>query len=126
MATCLSEQGVRCRWLHDGLDTNEREETLKALHDGEFDVLVGISLLPRASTSPRSVGGHFGCRQARLLRSETGLVQMMAARRNANAKAILYAETVTGAMTAPSWKHGAGVNTRRNITGGMGLCRARS
>ena len=78
VATYLSEQGVRCRWLHEGLDTNEREEALKALHDGEFDVLVGINLLREGIDQPRvSLVAILDADKAGFLRSETAIIQIV-------------------------------------------------
>ena len=101
VASYLSEQDVRCRWLHDGLDTNEREEALKALHDGEFDVLVGINLLREGIDLPQvSLVAILDADKAGFLRSETAIIQIVGrAARNVNARALLYANTVTGAMT---------------------------
>jgi len=47
------ELGVRIRYLHSDIDTLERIDILRDLRLGEFDVLVGINLFARASTSPR-------------------------------------------------------------------------
>jgi excinuclease ABC subunit B len=49
----LAENGIRVRYLHSDIDTVERVEIIRDLRLGEFDVLVGINLLRRGSTSPR-------------------------------------------------------------------------
>ena len=97
----LSERGVRCRWLHDGLDTNERVEVLDSLRQGVIDVLVGINLLREGIDLPQvSLVAILDADKAGFLRSETAIIQMVGrAARNENGKAILYASTVTGAMT---------------------------
>lgn len=50
----LHENGVRVRYMHSDIDTVERIEIIRDLRLGAFDVLVGINLLRKASTSPRS------------------------------------------------------------------------
>jgi excinuclease ABC subunit B len=101
MAAYLSAQDIRCRWLHDGLDTNERVKILDAFDRREFDVLVGVNLLREGIDLPQvSLVAVLDADQAGFLRSETALIQIVGrAARNVNAKAILYANTVTGAMT---------------------------
>ena len=37
--------GLKVKYLHSDIDTLERMEILKALREGEFDVLIGINLL---------------------------------------------------------------------------------
>ncbi len=49
----LLELGIRARYLHSEVDTLRRVELLRELRLGEYDVLVGINLLRRASTCPR-------------------------------------------------------------------------
>ena len=49
----LLEMGIRVRYLHSEVDTIQRIEIIQDLRLGEFDVLVGINLLVRASTCPR-------------------------------------------------------------------------
>ncbi len=41
----LSEQGVKCKWLHSELDAFERVELLRDLRTGRFEALVGVNLL---------------------------------------------------------------------------------
>jgi excinuclease ABC subunit B len=49
----LLDAGIRTRYLHSEVDTAARIELLRELRLGEYDVLVGINLLARASTCPR-------------------------------------------------------------------------
>ena len=51
----LLELGIRVRYLHSEVDTIQRIEILRDLRLGEFDVLVGINLLPRGTRSSRGV-----------------------------------------------------------------------
>ena len=41
----LREIGINVRYLHSEIDALERVEILRALRMGEFDVLVGLSLI---------------------------------------------------------------------------------
>ena len=50
----LLEMGIRVRYLHSEVDTLRRVELLRELRMGEYDVLVGINLLRKASTCQRS------------------------------------------------------------------------
>ncbi len=50
----LLEMGFKVRYLHSEIDTLERIQIIRELRLGEFDVLVGVNLLARGSTSPRS------------------------------------------------------------------------
>ena len=101
VANYLSEAGIQCRWLHDELDTNQRVEVLDSLRQGKIDALVGINLLREGIDLPQvSLVAILDADKAGFLRSETAIIQIAGrAARNSNAKAILYAETITGAMT---------------------------
>ena len=97
----LSKQDVRCKWLHDELGTRERVKVLGDLRKGKFDVLVGVNLLREGIDLPEvSLVAILDADKAGFLRSETSLIQIIGrAARNVNAKVILFANTVTGAMT---------------------------
>ena len=96
----LAEHGVRVRYLHSDIDTVERVEIIRDLRLGAFDVLVGINLLREGLDMPEvSLVAILDADKEGFLRSESSLIQTIGrAARNANGKAILYAETVTGSM----------------------------
>jgi excinuclease ABC subunit B len=96
----LSEHGVRVRYLHSDIDTVERVEIIRDLRLGEFDVLVGINLLREGLDLPEvSLVAILDADKEGFLRSEGSLIQTIGrAARNANGKAILYADEVTGSM----------------------------
>jgi excinuclease ABC subunit B len=96
----LSEHGVRVRYLHSDIDTVERVEIIRDLRLGQFDVLVGINLLREGLDMPEvSLVAILDADKEGFLRSEGSLIQTIGrAARNANGKAILYADTVTGSM----------------------------
>ena len=96
----LNEHGVKVRYLHSDIDTVERVEIIRDLRLGEFDVLVGINLLREGLDMPEvSLVAILDADKEGFLRSTDSLIQTIGrAARNANGKAILYADTVTGSM----------------------------
>jgi excinuclease ABC subunit B len=96
----LTDHGVRVRYLHSDIDTVERVEIIRDLRLGEFDVLVGINLLREGLDMPEvSLVAILDADKEGFLRSEGSLIQTIGrAARNANGKAILYADRITGSM----------------------------
>ena len=96
----LTEHGVRVRYLHSDIDTVERVEIIRDLRLGEFDVLVGINLLREGLDMPEvSLVAILDADKEGFLRSAGSLIQTIGrAARNANGKAILYADKITGSM----------------------------
>ena len=96
----LEEHGVRVRYMHSDIETVERVEIIRDLRLGEFDVLVGINLLREGLDMPEvSLVTILDADKEGFLRSERSLIQTIGrAARNANGKAILYADTITGSM----------------------------
>jgi excinuclease ABC subunit B len=90
----LGEHGVRVRYLHSDIDTVERVEIIRDLRLGEFDVLVGINLLREGLDMPEvSLVAILDADKEGFLRSERSLIQTIGrAARNADGKAILYAD----------------------------------
>src|SRR5207247_471932 len=80
--------------------TLERIKILRDLRRGEFDVLVGINLLREALDLPEvSLVAILDADKEGFLRSERSLIQTMGrAARNADGKAILYADKITNSM----------------------------
>jgi excinuclease ABC subunit B len=95
-----SDLGIRVRYLHSEIETLERIKILRDLRRGEFDVLVGINLLREGLDLPEvSLVAVLDADKEGFLRSEPSLIQTMGrAARNANGKAILYADVVTESM----------------------------
>ncbi len=96
----LLEHGVKVRYLHSDIDTVERVEIIRDLRLGVFDVLVGINLLREGLDMPEvSLVAILDADKEGFLRSTRSLIQTIGrAARNVRGKAILYADTVTGAM----------------------------
>lgn len=96
----MASKGFRVRYLHSDIKTTERTEIINDLRAGEFDILIGISLLREGLDIPEAVliaildADHAG-----FLRSANALIQMIGrVARNVNGKAILYADKITPAM----------------------------
>jgi excinuclease ABC subunit B len=96
----LTEQGVKCKWLHSELDAFERVELLRDLREGRFEALVGVNLLREGLDLPEvSLVAILDADKEGFLRSETSLMQTIGrAARNVNAKVILYGDKVTDSM----------------------------
>jgi len=96
----LHEHGVKVRYLHSDVETVERVEIIRDLRLGKFDVLVGINLLREGLDMPEvSLVAILDADKEGFLRSEGSLIQTIGrAARNANGRAILYADTITGSM----------------------------
>jgi excinuclease ABC subunit B len=96
----FTEVGVRVRYLHSDIETLERIKILRDLRRGEFDVLVGINLLREGLDLPEvSLVAILDADKEGFLRSEQSLIQTIGrAARNAQGKAILYADRVTESM----------------------------
>jgi excinuclease ABC subunit B len=96
----LTDHGVRVRYLHSDIDTVERVEIIRDLRLGQFDVLVGINLLREGLDMPEvSLVAILDADKEGFLRSEGSLIQTIGrAARNAEGKAILYADRITGSM----------------------------
>ncbi|MBX3420923.1 MAG: excinuclease ABC subunit UvrB [Pirellulaceae bacterium] len=102
LADYLSQQNVRCRWLHSELDAFERVQLLYDLRQGRFDCLVGVNLLREGLDLPEvSLVAILDADKEGFLRSETSLIQTIGrAARNVNSKVILYADRITDSMQA--------------------------
>ena len=96
----LNEQKIKVRYLHSDIDTVERVEIIRDLRLGEFDVLVGITLLREGLDIPEvSLVAIFDADKEGFLRSERSLIQTIGrAARNLHGKAILYADRITDSM----------------------------
>ncbi|TCP09660.1 excinuclease ABC subunit UvrB [Caldimonas thermodepolymerans] len=96
----LADNGVKVRYLHSDIDTVERVEIIRDLRLGTFDVLVGINLLREGLDIPEvSLVAILDADKEGFLRAERSLIQTIGrAARNANGKAILYADRITDSM----------------------------
>jgi len=96
----LEEIGIRVRYLHSDIDTVERIRIIRALRQGEFDVLVGINLLREGLDIPEvALVAILDADKEGFLRSTRSLIQTCGrAARNLEGRVIMYADRVTGSM----------------------------
>ncbi|MBE6723084.1 excinuclease ABC subunit UvrB [Caproicibacterium amylolyticum] len=102
LTSYLENMGIRVRYMHHDIDTVERQEIIRDLRLGEFDVLVGINLLREGLDIPEvSLVAILDADKEGFLRSERSLIQTIGrAARNAEGHVIMYADTVTPSMEA--------------------------
>ncbi len=95
-----NDLGLRVKYMHSDLDAIERNQIIRSLRLGEFDVLVGINLLREGLDLPEvSLVAILDADKEGFLRSETALIQTAGrAARNANGKVLMYASRVTPSM----------------------------
>jgi len=96
----LHENGVNVRYMHADIDTLERMEIIRDLRLGAFDVLVGINLLREGLDIPEcGLVAILDADKEGFLRGERSLIQTIGrAARNAEGRAILYADNITKSM----------------------------
>ena len=92
---------IRVRYIHHNVETMERQELIRDLRLGVFDVLVGINLLREGLDIPEvSLVAILDADKEGFLRSETSLIQTIGrAARNADGTVIMYADSITGSMS---------------------------
>ena len=96
----LKNAGIKVRYMHHDIDTIERQEIIRDLRLGTFDVLVGINLLREGLDLPEvSLVAILDADKEGFLRSETSLIQTIGrAARNADGMVIMYADAITPSM----------------------------
>ena len=96
----LGDAGVRVRYMHSDIDALKRNEVLRDLRLGEFDVLVGINLLREGLDLPEvALVAILDADREGFLRSETSLIQTFGrAARNVEGRVVLYADKMTDSM----------------------------
>jgi excinuclease ABC subunit B len=96
----LADLGIKVQYMHSDIDTIERNQIIRALRLGEFDVLIGINLLREGLDLPEvSLVAILDADKEGFLRSETALVQTIGrGARNSKGRVILYANKITGSM----------------------------
>ena len=96
----LSTHGIKVKYIHHQVETLERMEIIRDLRMAKFDVLIGINLLREGLDLPEvSLVAILDADKEGFLRSETSLIQTIGrAARNADGKAIMYADNITPSM----------------------------
>ncbi len=98
----LQELNIRVNYLHSDIDTIERIQIIRALREGEFDVLVGINLLREGLDIPEvALVTILDADKEGFLRSARSLIQTCGrTARNVNGRVIMYADKITKSMQA--------------------------
>lgn len=96
----LADLGIRVQYMHSDIDAIERNQIIRGLRVGDFDVLIGINLLREGLDLPEvSLVAILDADKEGFLRSETALIQTIGrAARNSEGRVILYAQKMTGSM----------------------------
>jgi len=96
----LADLGIKVEYMHSDIDTIQRNQIIRSLRQGEFDVLIGINLLREGLDLPEvSLVAILDADKEGFLRSETALIQTIGrGARNSNGRVILYANKITGSM----------------------------
>jgi excinuclease ABC subunit B len=96
----LASKGIKTRYLHSEIDTLERNEIIRELRLGTFDVLVGINLLREGLDIPEvSFIGILDADKEGFLRNDKSLIQIIGrAARNSESRVVLYADKQTDSI----------------------------
>ncbi len=100
LTSYYNDMGLKCKYMHSDLDAIERNQIIRSLWLGEFDILVGINLLREGLDLPEvSLVAILDADKEGFLRSETALIQTAGrAARNANGQVLMYAKKMTDSM----------------------------
>ncbi|MDX2494143.1 MAG: excinuclease ABC subunit UvrB [Desulfuromusa sp.] len=102
LTSYLKELNIRVNYLHSDIDTLERVQIIRALREGEFDVLVGINLLREGLDIPEvALVTILDADKEGFLRSARALIQTCGrTARNVDGRVIMYADKTTKSMQA--------------------------
>ena len=94
------EMGLKVKYMHSDIDVVERNEIIRGLRSGEFDMLIGINLLREGLDLPEvSLVAIFDADKEGFLRSETSLIQTMGrAARNVNGRVLMFVNKINSAV----------------------------
>ena len=100
LTSYYNDLGLKARYMHSDLDAIERNQVIRSLRLGEFDILVGINLLREGLDLPEvSLVAILDADKEGFLRSKTSLIQTSGrAARNTNGQVLMYAKRVTDSM----------------------------
>nr|WP_314470701.1 excinuclease ABC subunit UvrB [uncultured Campylobacter sp.] len=95
-----TELGIKVKYMHSDIDAVERNEIIRGLRGGEFDMLIGINLLREGLDLPEvSLIAIMDADKEGFLRSTTSLIQTMGrAARNVNGRVLMFAKKITKSM----------------------------
>jgi len=100
LASYYADLGIKVKYMHSEIDAIQRNQIIRQLRLGKFDVLIGINLLREGLDIPEaSLVAILDADKEGFLRSKTSLVQTMGrAARNSNGRVILFAKKMTESM----------------------------
>lgn len=100
LTTYLTNNGIRCNYIHSDVETLDRVQIMDDLRNGLFDVLVGVNLLREGLDLPEvSLVAVLDADKEGFLRSHRSLTQTVGrAARNVNGRVIFYADKITNSM----------------------------
>jgi len=100
LATYYADLGIKVKYMHSDIDAIERNQIIRQLRLGKFDVLIGINLLREGLDIPEaSLVAILDADKEGFLRSKTSLIQTMGrAARNSNGRVLLFAKKITDSM----------------------------
>ncbi|KGI55590.1 excinuclease ABC subunit UvrB [Campylobacter sp. MIT 97-5078] len=94
------ELGLKVKYMHSDIDAIERNEIIRGLRTGFFDILIGINLLREGLDLPEvSLIAIMDADKEGFLRSTTSLIQTIGrAARNVNGRVLLFCKKITKSM----------------------------
>ena len=100
LASYYADLGIKVKYMHSEIDAIDRNQIIRELRLGTFDVLIGINLLREGLDIPEtSLVAILDADKEGFLRSRTSLIQTIGrAARNENGRVILFAKKVTDSM----------------------------
>ncbi|MDN5088857.1 excinuclease ABC subunit UvrB [Aliarcobacter butzleri] len=100
LASYYADLGIKVKYMHSEIDAIERNQIIRELRLGIFDVLIGINLLREGLDIPEtSLVAILDADKEGFLRSRTSLIQTIGrAARNENGRVILFAKKITASM----------------------------
>ncbi len=100
LADYLKEMGIRTSYLHSEIEVLERNEILRDLRLGVYDVVVGINLLREGLDLPEvSLVAILDADKEGYLRSASSLIQIIGrAARHLDGSVLMYADRITASM----------------------------
>ena len=109
----LLSKGEKSAYLHSDLKTFQRDEVLRKLRLGVFDVIVGINLIREGIDIPEvSLVLILDADKESFFRSDKSLIQIIGrAARNVNGRVIMYGDNITKSMEKAIFE----TNRRREI-----------
>lgn len=94
------ELGLKVKYMHSDIDAVERNELIRDLRVGNFDILIGINLLREGLDLPEvSLVAILDADKEGFLRSKTSLIQTMGrAARNVDGRVLMFCKKITNSM----------------------------